>query len=626
MNLFRAESDEAFFRENGYVVLDLLRAPAIEEIFSFYSTAFGTKRQVHSFAQDLPYYISIFDKDGSHRKEVDQLISSHVRAGVEAVMPGYEVFYSNFMIKFPGDGQIESHQDFNFVDESRYTAFNLWCPLVDTTPHNGGLFVIPGSHLVFKTQRGPNITKALTRYNELLQRYAIFVPMVKGQAIVFDHKLIHYSPPNRTGEVRVAVQSVLKPTEAEALHYFFDQARNKVIAYGISKNYILDNNLWNADPVGLLPHHEEELIPFPEEDTVKESLVRLKVTEVRRRCEKGSARPVFRDKELQKSFDSKGFVTLPFLQPEEIAHLRALFTSLIGDDVSNTDYGMYISLEERDHKLKSLLIEKLSSFLAPIAQQHFVDCKPHLGSFLVKAPGPNSFTYPHQDWTFVEGPDSRSLTVWIALVDTDEHNGALGFVSGSQYFFDKPVGSPSPDYKTFTQGHEATLYEYLEFVPLRAGQAIAFDNRTIHGAPPNLSGQNRVAVAIGMTPQESPLYHYYLLPSSKAGNSRRIAKIKVDRQFFQRYSVASLKELFDRGGAPEGYAIEEIIEDVYQPFTSSEIGRMCEGTGLKRNGKRLTRSTDSSSLATQRSLPARCAARARAFAGRVRGRFPGAGA
>src|SRR5437867_7135569 len=259
--VFRDEQHERFFRENGYVVFDLLRERAINEICSFYEGEFKSEREVYPFARTLPYYVSIFDKDAAHKKRVDSLISSHVSRVVEDLMFGYEIFYSNLMIKFPKDGQIEAHQDFNFVDESQHTAFNLWCPLVDTERQNGGLFVIPGSHNVFRTQRGPNIPQALTQYNEMLQRYSTLIALRKGQGINFDHKLVHYSPPNNTNVVRVAIQSVLKPKELPALHYFFDEPTKKIDAYRIDKEYILENNLWEMEVSQLIKDHADELIP-----------------------------------------------------------------------------------------------------------------------------------------------------------------------------------------------------------------------------------------------------------------------------------------------------------------------------------------------------------------------------
>lgn len=587
--IFHDEGHEQFFRANGYVTFDLLDEEAVGSILSFYADEFKAGREVYDFAKALPYYISVFDVDGEHKRRVDALISDHVRRPTEALLRDYEIFYSNLMIKFPGDGQIEAHQDFNFVDESEHTAFNLWCPLVDTGSQNGGLYVVPGSHRVFRTQRGPNIPKALTQYNELLQRYATLIPLKKGQAIIFDHKLIHYSPPNNTPDVRVAVQSVLKPREVPALHYFFDGQAGQVQAYRIGKEYILETNLWEADVQALTPDHSEALIPFPAEEEVIDALVKLKLHYTEHPVRPTMPRPLFKDVETQRAFERDGFVKLPVLSGAEVSRLKEVFAELIGEDVKNTDYGMYISLEEEDERLKASVLEQISAQLFPAVREHFLRCKPHLGSFLVKAPGDYSYTYPHQDWTFVTSPDYCSVTVWVALVDVDERNGALGFVKGSHKMSDRPVGSPSPYFHTFTEGHEDVFYEYLEIVPLKAGEAVAFDNRTIHGAPPNLADTNRLAAAIGMTPEEAPLYHFYLLPGGDGGREgdRRVARLKVDQQFFQQYSVASLKRLFERGEAPLNYEVEAVFEETFHPYSRREIQKLCEHAGLKKNGKRL---------------------------------------
>jgi ectoine hydroxylase-related dioxygenase (phytanoyl-CoA dioxygenase family) len=584
--IFRCEDDERFFRHNGYVVFDLLDAPAIKEILSFYAAEFETTRAVYPFAKSLPYYISIFDQDNEHKQRVDSLVSRFVTTKIDALMFDYEVFYSNFMIKFPRDGEIEAHQDFNFVDESKHTAFNLWCPLVDTSIENGGLFVIPGSHLVFRTQRGPNLPKALTQYNQLLRRYAKFISLREGQAIIFDHKLVHYSPPNNTDHTRVAIQSVLKPRESPALQYYFADDTREVQAFQVDKEFILATNLWDTGPVTRPRDHVEELIPFPDENEIVDSLVRLKVQYLQTPLEPAPPRPIFKQPEIQASFAQNGYVKLPLLDAAEVQELKRLFVETIGEEVDNTDYGMYISLEETDVDFKTSIIKQVSATLLPRVQNHFLDCKSHLGSFLVKASGINSYTYPHQDWTFVDTPN-YSVTVWVALVDTDRNNGALGFVRGSHRFFNRSLGSPSPYFATFTQGHEDLLYEYLEFVPLKAGEAVVFDNRTIHGAPPNLSGSNRIAVAIGMTPAEAPLYHYYLLPAENGQSSRRIAKFKVDEQFFHRYSLASLKQLFEAGKAPDDYAVEVVFEDSFEPFPRAEIQKLCEQFGLEKNGSKL---------------------------------------
>jgi ectoine hydroxylase-related dioxygenase (phytanoyl-CoA dioxygenase family) len=586
--VFKADIHERRFREDGYVVVDLLADVAIAELWAFYCSAFAKKREVVPYARDLPYYISIFDTDSAHKLEADARISDHVESGLQELLLDYQVFYSNYMIKFPGDGQIEAHQDFNFVEESQHTAFNLWCPLVDTDLKNGGLCVIPGSHNVFRSQRGPNIPKALTQYNDRLKRYARWVPLEKGQAAIFDHKLIHYSPPNSTDHARVAVQSVLKPREAAAIHCVFDPPTGRVKAHRIDKSFILESNLWDAHLDHLPLDHEEDLIPLLSEDEVTHKLVDLSLGQAKRRRTE-VVRRVFQKDAVQRTFQENGFVTLPVLGPDEVQQLTALFQQSTGGTVQNTEYGMYIGLEEPDLTRKRALIRQLSAIVLPKLSGHFTDCKPHLGSFLVKAPGEDSYTYPHQDWTFVDTPEYVSMTVWIALVDTSERNGALGFVRGSHSFFDKAVGSPSPDFQTCTQGHEAILYEYLEFVPLKAGEAVVFDNRTIHGAPPNHTSAHRTAVAIGMTPREAQLYHYFLVPRSVNGSRRAVAKLKVDGGFFEQYTVASLKALFDRNEMPGDCDRTATLEDEFIPFSGDEIRRFCEQSGLQKNGRHLAR-------------------------------------
>lgn len=586
--IFRDDTHEQLFRQNGYLVVDLLDDEGVADLWAFYAGAFQTKREVVPYARDLPYYISIFDTDPAHKRDVNHRISGWVDRGVQDVLIEYEVFYSNFMIKFPGGGQIEAHQDFNFVDESQHVAFNLWCPLVDTDLRNGGLCVIPGSHNVLRTQRGPNLPKALTEYNDMLKRYARWVPIRKGQAAIFDHKLVHYSPPNTTNQVRVAIQSVLKPREAPAIHYVFDAAASRVRAHRIDSDFVLESNLWDARLDDRTVDHEQPLIPFPTKDDLTDTLVGLAVSHATRRRAAG-ARRVFRDEDVQRSMDDNGFVTLSLLDAGEVQELTALFVDSTGGSVENTEYGMYIGIEETDLARKQVLIARVSSIVLPKAHEHFLDCKPHLGSFLVKAPGVDSYTYPHQDWTFVDSPQYRSMTIWIALVDIDEPNGALGFVRGSHEFFDKPVGSPSPEFQTCTQGHEALLYEYLELVPLKAGQAVVFDNRTIHGATPNRTTSPRIAVAIGMTPREAQLYHYSLVPQSVRGPRRTLAKLKVDSTFFERNTVASLKAAFDSGQMPHEAEIESTLDDELIPFSADEIRKLCKRSGLRNNGLRLER-------------------------------------
>jgi len=293
---------------------------------------------------------------------------------------------------------------------------------------------------------------------------------------------------------------------------------------------------------------------------------------------------ILKDPVLQERFEADGYVRLPLLGKEEIAELTQYYIRHTGGDVKNSVYGMWVSLHDRDDAdFKRRTMDEIRRVTLPRLDQFFIDCKPHLGSYLVKVPNPRSFTFPHQDWTFVDNhqmQDLCSLTVWITLRDVSISGGTLGFVKGSPKFFDHVIGSPSPAIKTATQGHEPMLFEYLSYESVRAGDALAFNNRTIHAAMPNTTEEQRIALGIGMTPAQADLYHYFLKP----GTADRLLKLKVEDEFFVRYSNQALFDLYQQGKTPEYCQVEDELEYRFTPLSPDDMSAMCERHGSVRNG------------------------------------------
>ena len=184
---------------------------------------------------------------------------------------------------------------------------------------------------------------------------------------------------------------------------------------------------------------------------------------------------------------------------------------------------------------------------------------------MVKESNPRGVVPPHQDWTFVDETRFRSFNVWTPLVDVDIDNGALGVIHGSYRFFGNRLrGSPSPQCKSVISDHLITLFPFLDVKPLRAGEAIIFDNATIHGSPPNTSGKERLATGLVVTRAEAELCHHYQLPNT---DPPEIETYAVDRRFFMRYGNEALSRLFNTGKRPEAapvgrrpYALEEITQ------------------------------------------------------------------
>src|SRR5262245_18039220 len=154
---------------------------------------------------------------------------------------------------------------------------------------------------------------------------------------------------------------------------------------------------------------------------------------------------IFKDATAQNEFEEKGYVKLCLLGPEEIDALTEYYLRMTGGNVKNSIYGMYVSLHDEDNiRVKRETMEEIRKIVRPRLSDHLHNCKHHLGSFLVKVPNPSSYTYPHQDWTFVDNETMSeycSLTVWITLKDLDVKSGTLGLIKGSSNFFPNVVGS-----------------------------------------------------------------------------------------------------------------------------------------------------------------------------------------
>ena len=169
-------------------------------------------------------------------------------------------------------------------------------------------------------------------------------------------------------------------------------------------------------------------------------------------------RNIFKDKKLQEHFEQNGFVKIPLLEQEEIEVLRQYYTNQDFDN--RIEAGFHISLDNLNEELVKEVGAKIKEVLAPKATELLDDCKIFTASFVIKEPGLQNIVPPHQDWTFVDESKFCSATVWTALVDVTEQNGALGVIPGSHKLFNHRRSSPSPQSKSPLADHIFTLFPF----------------------------------------------------------------------------------------------------------------------------------------------------------------------
>lgn len=292
---------------------------------------------------------------------------------------------------------------------------------------------------------------------------------------------------------------------------------------------------------------------------------------------------IFRSARLQREFEADGFVTMPVLGEDELAAVTRHCARVASERSNRSAHaGLYLSLvDEEDVTRRRTIVEEVHSLVGNALFRVLHPCRLLIGTYVIKpAAGPH--TVPHQDPTMTDAETGvhGSLTAWIALQDIALEAGALGIIRASHRFSTRVVGTPVPVFRTLSQGHEAMLFRYLTFVPVKAGEAIMFDTRCIHGAMPNATPNPRVVAAVRITPQDAPLYQFFLKP----GTTDRLLKLRISEEYLVRYRAPELCELYRRGSVPEYCDLEGELHDDFTPLQRDDLEALCRRHGARDNG------------------------------------------
>ncbi len=93
----------------------------------------------------------------------------------------------------------------------------------------------------------------------------------------------------------------------------------------------------------------------------------------------------------------------------------------------------------------------------------------------------------HQDSFFVKGEPDTGIAAWTALENTDETNGGLIIVEGTQSMELLEMLPIEPDRYFSIEAVTPPATSVQKAVPLRSGDTLFFGGRLIHGSEPNLS-------------------------------------------------------------------------------------------------------------------------------------------
>ncbi len=220
-NVFLEPNLEAKFNEDGYVVVPFLNDLEVSDLETTY---FQLRRE-----SDLNtgWHATIHSSIPEYKLKVSKAICDVFTPKASGLFNQYKEIFANFTVKEPSteDSAFDLHMDWSMVDEKIFTSLTLWVPLIDITDDNGYFWVLPGSHKMGYTIRGGPALK--TWSEKIFDEDAKpsferkILKLKAGEALIYDHRLIHGSPANVSEGIRIAVKYTMVPSETESVHYHF---------------------------------------------------------------------------------------------------------------------------------------------------------------------------------------------------------------------------------------------------------------------------------------------------------------------------------------------------------------------------------------------------------------------
>jgi hypothetical protein len=196
------------------------------------------------------FYATAHAEDTAFRRRMSETVRAVFQRAFELYFDRCEALGGSFIVKAPhGKEILQPHQDWNIVDETKYRSFNVWVPLVDLTPENGTILVMPGSHQWHRGFRHSSIPCAYGPIHSLLIKHMEPLYLKAGEALIYDHALLHASEANRSDTPRMACACGVIPTEADMRFYWNENGT--VEEYAGSPQFFMEHNVFTG-PHGLL--------------------------------------------------------------------------------------------------------------------------------------------------------------------------------------------------------------------------------------------------------------------------------------------------------------------------------------------------------------------------------------
>lgn len=545
--------------EVGFHKLELLDYSTIENLKKLFLDNFENK--LHEV-----------DMTVTHNKEerteaifIHSQIENIVRVHLDKHFTNYEIFASHFSVKKAhSETAFQLHQDWSVVDERKYKNYQIWIPLDISYPENGGMCFIPNSHRFFNNLRSGSLGMPHIPIEEELHPYLSYCRLIPREAVVFFNNTFHGSFINSTPEKRVAV--IINIVEKQApTCYFHKNEDNNIDVYSLDtlKLFTFLPQLEKGDiPLNEIIEKNLAIEKFDSNQIDKYTLID-KVIEynTKKKRAKDYEHKIFhtlKNKALESEINHLGFSTIQLIGDQKVKQIQDFFNSIFGTDRSKypSSYSSVSCVSASDRrKIHDYIQHTIQNELSEI----FDDFKVGITLLYSRHPDNNYFLDWHSDPSIILNESTEPVYgFWCPLVDIDHTSGGFILVPGSHRLSNKLNGS----YQTWDwmlSENRRILDKYGVGFNLKAGEAIIFDTRIVHGSKPNYSGIERDNFVIRVLHKNSELINVNYKGKNKG------TLYTQDENYFIRDTVKNHNQIPETG---------KKIGDIYlykQPYETSAI-------------------------------------------------------
>lgn len=218
---------------------------------------------------------------------------------------------------------------------------------------------------------------------------------------------------------------------------------------------------------------------------------------------------ILKDSNAADTLREEGVVKLPFLTESELNEIRDFEQDIHENGEPPTILnGIHMTIWDSHTPYKLAVMRRLKELTQAACDRTFNEYRALSQQFIIKKKGPET-TFPiHQDWCITNEKKFVSFNIWIPLQDVDVESGAMWIVKKSHRIKRdvRGAGYLFPNYLNIFE----QLRPHMTSFSMKAGEALLFYHRTIHGSPSNLKCDgNRSVVQLGVLPKEAPMEIYF---------------------------------------------------------------------------------------------------------------------